>query len=294
MNIFEKYPSSEFLRELCDGSDPFSLRERIIELFGYLDGLEDPHFERELDRDPYSRLWEMMLAKILKVEGHEPTSGDSGPDFVVEMPSRRVFIEAIAPGPGDEANPNSVAPIRYDALMAQDIPIAQIVLRVRSALEEKRRKYVQYLAQGIVSEGDICIIAVNSAKIGPGRASGLWPPVIMQATHGLGSPYATFSQEEGFVDEGIESRTSIPKINGPNIDTIFLLSEANSLVSGVLYSDCSFFSGDFDLFGASIFLHNPKASVPVSVGFTKRMREIWTVCCEGGSGWRAYRVDDAW
>jgi hypothetical protein len=180
----------------------FPLRERIIEPFGFLDGLEDPHFEYALDQDPYARLWEMVLAKILKVEGYQPTSAARGPDFVVEMPPKRVFIEEICPGPGDEGNPNSVAPIAYGAVIAQDIPISQIVLRIRSALEEKRRKYTQYLAQGIVSESDICIIAVNSSKIGFGRASGLWPPAIMRATHGLGSPYVIFGQGEGMVGEG--------------------------------------------------------------------------------------------
>jgi hypothetical protein len=293
MNIFEKYPKSEFLQALPDDSDLFPLRERIIDLFGFLNGLEDPHFGQELDQDPYARLWEMMLAKILKVEGYEPTSAPHGPDFVVEMASKRVFVEAICPGPGVEGNPNSVAPIVYGAPIAQDIPISQIVLHVRSALEEKRRKYVQYLAQGIVSESDICIIAVNSSKIGFGRASGLWPPAIMRATHGLGSPYVIFGQGEGIVGEGIESRPSIPKITGPDIDTTFLLSEANSLISGVLYSDCSFFSAGFDLFGASMFLHNPKARVPVNLGFTKRMEEIWTVCCSDGSRCRAYKLGDA-
>jgi hypothetical protein len=227
MNIFERYPSSEFLRGLPDDSALFPLRERIIDLFGFLDGLEDPHFENQLDQDPYARLWEMMVAKILKVEGYDLKSATGGPDFVVEMPLKRVFVEAICPGPGDEGNPNSVAPIVYGAPIAQDIPISQIVLRVRSALEEKRRKYAQYLAQGIVSKSDICIIAVNSSKIGFGRASGLWPPAIMRATHGLGSPYVIFGQGEGIVGEGIESRPSVSKVNGPDVDTTFLLSEAN-------------------------------------------------------------------
>jgi len=171
MNIFEKYPNSRFLTGLPQDSDLFPLRGRIIELFQFLDGLEDPHFEQELDRDPHARLWEMMLAKILSSAGYEPTSAACGPDFIIEKDGKRIFIEAICPGPGDEGNPNSVPPIVYGAPVFQDVPVPQIVLRIRSALEEKKRKYAQYLAQGIVSEGDICIIAVSSSKIG--RASGL-------------------------------------------------------------------------------------------------------------------------
>ena len=134
MNIFEKYPNSTFLKGLPDDSDFSPFRERIGELFRFLDGLEDPHFEQQLDRDPHARLWEMMLAKILKSEGYEPKSTDHGPDFVIERDGKRVFIEAICPGPGDEDNPNSVPPIVYGAPIAQEIPVSQIVLRIRSAL----------------------------------------------------------------------------------------------------------------------------------------------------------------
>ena len=291
MNIFEKYPSSKFLKGLPDDSDLFAPRGRIVDLFRFLDGLEDPTFAQQLDQDPQARLWEMMLAKILRSEGYEPTSAPRGPDFVVARDAKRVFIEAICPGPGDEANPNSVPPIAYGAPIAQDVPVAQIVLRLRSALEEKRRKYAHYLEQGIVSESDICIIAVNSSKID--RASGLWPPAIMRATHGLGNPYVIFGRGEGLVGEGIESRESIPKVNGQDIDTTFLLAEANSLISGVLYSDCSFFSLAFDLFEESMFIHNPKARVPLPLGFIKHMREIWTICCHDDPQWRAYQIHNA-
>jgi len=78
MNIFEKYPNSTFLQGLPEDSDFFPLRERIVELFHFLDGLEDSHFEQELDRDVNARLWEMMVAKILKFEGYEPKSTFTG------------------------------------------------------------------------------------------------------------------------------------------------------------------------------------------------------------------------
>ena len=52
MNIFAKYPGSSLLKNLPDDSEFFPLRQRIVELFRFLDGLEDPHFEQQLDRDP--------------------------------------------------------------------------------------------------------------------------------------------------------------------------------------------------------------------------------------------------
>jgi len=291
MTIFEKYPSSEFLKGLPADTEFFPLRKRIVELFRFLDGLEDPHFEQQLDRDAHARLWEMMLAKILNSGGYELKSADDGPDFVIERAGKRIFIEAICPGPGDEGNPNSVPPILYGAPIFHDIPVAKIVLRIRGALEEKKRKFAQYLAQGIVSVGDICTIAVNTSKIG--RASGLWPPIVLRATHGLGNPYVVFTQGEGAVEEGIEECKSIAKVDGQAIDTTFFLSDENSLISAVLCSDCSFSSLAFDLFGESMLIHNPNASVPLRPGFLERIAEIWTICCYGESPWRAYRINSA-
>lgn len=226
-----------------------------------------------------------MVTKILKFEGYAPTSSDHGPDFVVEKEGKRIFIEAICPGPGDEGNPNSVPPIVYRAPIFHDVPVPQMVLRIRSALEEKKRKYAQYLAQGIVSEGDICIIAISSQK--SAALPDLTPPLILRATHGLGNPYVVFTPGEGAVEEGIHECKSIPKVGGHDIDTTFFLSGDNGLISAVLYSDCSFFSLDFDLFGESMLIHNPKAYVPLHTGFLKRIGEILTICCHNQSQWQA-------
>ena len=287
MNIFEKYPNSTFLRRLPEDSDLFPLRARISKLFRSLEGLEDRTFEEQLEHDPYARLWEMMLATILTAHGYKPKSSGRGPDFVVERDGMRIFLEAICPGPGDESNPNSVPPIIYGSPVAQDVPVEKIALRLCHALAEKKARYIQYAEQGIVSERDACVIAVSSSKIG--QASGLWPPAIMRATHGLGNPYVVFEKDAGPVAEGIESRGSILKTNRESVDSRFFASDENSMIAGVLYSDCSAFSLPFDLFGESVFLHNPKARVPISAGFLHMVPEIWTICC-GASYWRPYRI----
>jgi hypothetical protein len=114
----------------------------------------------------------------------------------------------------------------------------------------------------------------------------------MRATHGLGSPYVIFGQGEGVVDEGINSCKSIPKVNGEEIDTSFLLSEDNSLISAVLYSECSVYSLGFDLFEKSLLIHNPKARVPLPLGFIKQIEDIWTICSHDDLQWRAYRINN--
>jgi hypothetical protein len=289
VSIFEKYPHSRFLRELPADSEFFPIRDRIADLFQYLDGLEDRHFESQIDREPYARLWEMMLAKMLKTQGHQPASAARGPDFVFEHRGQRIFIEAICPGPGDDDNPNSVPPLMHGAPIAQEVPVAQIVLRICSALEEKKRKFARYLEQGVVSQDDVTIIAISSSRIGV-QASGLWPPVIMRATHGLGNPYVVFDKDEGAVGEGIGSNERIPKVSGHEIETTFLLSDSNNAVSAVLYSECSVFSMLFDLYVESMLIHNPSARVCLRPGLLPRMKELWTICCSDTKYWRAYEI----
>jgi hypothetical protein len=291
MNIFKRYPDSAFLKNILKDSCPLLFRERIVELFRFLDGLEDCHFGQQLDQDPQARLWEMILAMVLKSQGYKITSSNHGPDFVIETENKRVFIEAVCPGPGDESKPDSVPPIVYDATIAQKVPVPQIVLRILSTLQDKTQAYNNYIKQGIVSMDDCCIIAISSSKLGP--MTKLWPPTIMRATHALGNPYVIFGKNNGFFSEGIDSCESIRKDNRVDIDTTFFLSEENSLISGVLYSDCSFFSLVMDVFDESIFIHNPKARVPVPKGLIKGIKEIWTICCHDNSEWRAYSVSNA-
>jgi len=292
MNIFEQYPNSRFLHDLPNDSEFFPLRKRITDLFSFFDDLADPNFQQELDGNhPHAPLWAMMLAKILKSEGYQPIRANSGPDFVVEQDGKKIFIEATCPMTGEEGKPDSVPPILCGAPIAQDVPEESIVLRICNALKKKTEQYAQFLDKGIVSADDIYVIAICSSRID--SAGGLWPPVILRATHGLGNPYVIVDRDQGVVGEGIESRDTIPKASGAKVDTTFFLSEDNSSISAVLYSDCSFFSFPFDLYENSMCVHNPKARVPLHPGFIKRIEHIWTIYCHGTSQWRAYRINSA-
>jgi len=270
MDIFQRYPKSSFLGKLPNDSEIFPLRKRIAELFPHFAGLEDPHFGQELDRDPHSRLWEMVVAKILRSEGYEPTSAAHGPDFVVKTGNQRVFIEAVCPDPGKSDNPNSLPPMADGECGAK--PTEKIVLRIRAALEEKKRQYMKYCDCGIVSADDICVVAVSSSKLGP-RAI-MCPPAVARATLGQGNPYVVFDWKEGVFAEGVDSCESIVKANGSEVSTTFFLSDENSLIAAVLYSVCSVFSLTFDPFGESMIAHNPKARMPLPRKFFKQIKEL--------------------
>ena len=112
----------------------------MIDLFRSLDGLEDSHLGSQLDQDPESRLWEMMVAHMLRTEGYDPQRppGPAGPDFlVVARDVQRIFIEATCPGSGEVGRPDSVAPIEFGAAIATLLPVREIVLRLCGALREK-------------------------------------------------------------------------------------------------------------------------------------------------------------
>lgn len=309
MSIYEKYPNSIFLRKLTQASHHFDTPNRLQELFSYLDGLEDSSFGTSLDADPDSRIWEMMVAKILKSSGFNPTSSDSGPDFHVIHDGKNVFVEAICPTTGQDGLPNSVPPLKMAGLKpslvapilhhdddadeplgkAQRSPIDSMLLRICAAMRDKKAVFKKYLEDGIVSPSDSCVIAISSTKLGWG--GGLQPRLGITATLGHGRTYALFDQGSGgAVKEGFELKNEVLKANQSAVGTLAFLDDDNSMISGVLYSDASFSSLTFDLFGETVFIHNPKATQPVPLGIMRCLHEIWTIRCLDDSVWKSYEL----
>ena len=83
-----------------------------------------------------------------------------GPDILVEYGDFRIWIEAVTATNGAPTKPDSLAkPERGQE--EYTIPDERIILRYTTALYEKHKKYLEYRAQGIVTESDAYVIAVN-------------------------------------------------------------------------------------------------------------------------------------
>ena len=222
--------------------------------------LADPHVREDARNHFHQRFWEMYLAVTLLERGFDLyRHGDEGPEFYALVGNRRVWFEAIAPGPGD--GPDQVPQLVSG--QCTDTPTEQILLRFTNALDEKRKKYAAALAAGIVSAEDSYVLAINSLEIryapdGPSL------PYFIQAFLPFGPltisfDVKTFEKKDSFY----AYRPEVLKLNGSPVSTRAFLDDAASFCSAVLHSGvyCAKYPDQFgDEFSV---LHNPRAHRPL-------------------------------
>ena len=233
MDIFAKYPQSEFL---SDARAPHVIdgRQRLADLFDAIDGFEDAQFGIQFDTDPFSRIWEMMVATLLRNSGMKlHASKGGGPDFITIHQGLRIVVEATCPGLGQDGLPDSVPPLRPTEDY-QLCPDNQMLLRVANAITEKKRVFERYREKGVVRPSDCCVIAISSLKLN--RARGRVPCLGISATLGHGLPYAAFDGNSGLcIKEGFDFQEPVKKANGSGVGMLPFLDSDYSNIAGLLY-----------------------------------------------------------
>jgi hypothetical protein len=171
----------------------------------------DPDFRESFARDPDSRFWEMYLGcslidagKTLLPVARRLRQGGQ-PDLCILDTGRRIWVEAIAPGPGDPG-PNQVrgpVPVNQGGGFGP-MPIRQVQLRTTSALLTKSRKVNHYLSEGVIGPDDVRLIAIGAGRFGLyARERPL--PLIMSAVFPIGDEYVSISKGNGaIVDHGFQ------------------------------------------------------------------------------------------
>jgi type I restriction enzyme S subunit len=185
------------------------------------------------------RYWELWLGAWLLRQGIPllPNTGH-GPDFGFELDGRRVWIEAISPGPGQGANrvPEQVYQDLDQPLAAQDVPAREMLLRHTAAVREKIRKYETYAADGIVRPEDACIIAIDSSQVGLWGYQGISGfPTALEAVYPVGPQEVHFPLGGGGeVSTTIQHRPAITNANQAEVPTNVFLRAENARISGIL------------------------------------------------------------
>lgn len=220
--------------------------------------------------------WELYVAQALRTHGVSLVSRaartKAGPDFLIKQP--RIWVEAIAPGPGSGAD--QVPELPLDGL-ARNVPDDPIQLRYLCAIDEKRKKFDRYRAQGIVGHDEPCVIALNGAEA---TNSGDWdPPRIVRLLFGIGWPVAHISRATGQVSSwSYQNRASVTKANGAQVSATGFLDGSTPGIAAILFSlatpwnACDFKPGrDF------MVVHNPDAAAKLPLGFFPGYREYHVV-----------------
>ena len=87
---------------------------------------------------------------------------DEGPDLCIQKGRRRIWVEVIAPSPGDDTNLDKVPDLFASG--AERDNRRKIELRIAGALKTKADKFASYREKGIVGPKDSCIVAIAASQ----------------------------------------------------------------------------------------------------------------------------------
>ncbi len=203
----------------------------------------DPRFLDEFrNNEPYSRIWELELARQLIASGLtlDPTQG-RGPDFRITLgDGATVWIEAVLATPDDDLRRF------YKAVLGKgvfDFPKEKFTLRYTSVLRKKAYKYEEYIKNGIVGEKDIKIIAVSGFGYGLEMSSDI--EHLLRAIAPVGDPVIHLTRDGSplLKDKPLSSHNNISEYvnkNGASVPKKFLFpGDEFRHIDGVIFSEIS-------------------------------------------------------
>jgi hypothetical protein len=214
------------------------VRDFVNSLWERYEPYADPHFLKDARNHFLERFWEMYLAVALLNRGFKlHRIGSEGPEFFMEFDGHRIWLEAIAPGPGTG---NDKVP-EIGLGVAGEVPTEKILLRFTNALNEKRTKYLQAVQKGIVQPSDSYVLAVNSRGI-PHAPYGGALPYFVQAFLPFGHPTLEIDVKTLEIgDSYFQHRDTVIRVSGAPVSTKAFLEPQFAFVSAVLHStvDCA-------------------------------------------------------
>jgi len=235
------------------------VKKRIEDLWFIFKPFADSNFKQAFRDNLISRFWEMYLGVMFLQESKKLIkSGNVGPDICVkESENEKIWIEAIAPSCGE--GPDKVPAMRGSGWSPEE----KILLRIRSAIEEKYNKYIFYIEREHILSTEPYIIAINSCKLDYTLLNSD-PSYIIQAVFPIGQLSATFRSDTGEkIKEGYLYRPTIKKKNKSPVETDIFLHDKYKVISAVLYSEIWPYDHPTRLGDRIRLVHNPNAINPV-------------------------------
>ena len=261
-----------------------SVRTHCEDLWVDFQEYADDNFLTEFQLHFHQRWFEMYLTVSLKQAGLDIVDGyrNSGPDLLALADGKRLWIEAVCAGKGDQGTPDCVPGIKPN--VARDIPLRQYILRLRSSLEAKNNKLQQYIQNGIILPDDLTVIAINGGEIP-------FFPVYMDeciqmSVYGL-DVFSVFVLANGptgkvaSIQRG--SCASIAKSSGASVDVQCFIDGSMSHISVLLGSGVNAWNLPGELGEDFILYPNLASTQQWPYGIVPIDRE-W-MFCESGEGW---------
>ncbi len=274
--------SDEWYCDIRDDPNFQNAKALVEALWERYERCADTNFRTEIQKNFNARFWEMYLACSLEDAGFTINCPKPGPDILIQYQGKKIWIEAIAPTSGEPEKPDSVPDVKIGEV--QDVPDKEVILRIRSAIEEKyNNKYMQYRRDNIVSENDIYVIAVNGSQMYFAKSD--FPiPRIVRSVLPFGDLQLVLDRKTGEVrNKRYTYRPKIEKKTGSQVSTSIFLDTAYKDLSAVLYSNVQVLRAPSMIGSDYIIVHNPLAINPLPKGLIRLGREYTAI--EDGDGY---------
>lgn len=282
---FPTITSDKELEELCNkfpdfdasyicqgsGSSRVGVRNWMEDLWKLYHPYADKHFTQEFKRNFGQRSWELYLGSTFLKRGYALEKVKQGPDFKIVKDGKHAHVEAVAPRAG--SGPDKVPDMMHGQVVS--VPEDQMILRLTTALSDKKVTYEEYLKKGILKDTDPFVIAIN-------RSSVMHPdtlmPLVIKCLFGVGdlvlkipiNPIRGGPIKSAKSESSWSGKPFLKKRTGSDVSMLFFENPANAGVSAVMYSVDSIINSPQEpgLMGENIVtIHNPNAKNPIPKNF---------------------------
>lgn len=268
MNFFSDGATSDLEYESLNlpiNEDSQRCRDFVESLWKDYSKLADKNFLSDSKNHFHQRFWEMYLSVTFMRRGYELIkSPDESPDVCIQLNGKKLWIEAVAPGPGTGLD--KIPTPKFGK--ANWVPTDQVTLRYLQVLDAKFQKYQTYVKKRIVSPSDIFVIAINCNKV-PHAYFGSTVPYHVQALLPIGPPNVTFNiATDSIVETGYSFKDSVVKNSGAKVDKKAFADPKYSGISAVMNAihEVAGYTFNKENFGIDFdFLHNPLSENPLDI-----------------------------
>jgi type I restriction enzyme S subunit len=281
-NIFlAKTSGSKRAREYCE-----ALWERFHDL-------ADKDFVNLFPFKFHQRWFEMYLGAALRDAGLDVSAPKPGPDFCVNVDGRQIFIEAIAPEPGDPLHADHVPEPDYKnadgSPKVSQVPHTSITLRLAGAFHDKAGAYNRYRIKNRVPQDAICVIAINLWDIPHAWADDkeFWS----RALYGVGDRFVSFDRDGNAAVEGRQHRELLRGTGGHDTEVAPLLADNLSDIAGVIGSAADAGNPRSPLGDDFLLMPHAAAKYPYPAGFISRGIELKVRPAAQAGVWDVETVD---
>ena len=288
-----------YYRDIRDSSTNQTVRDFLETLWPKYKPYADTDFRKNIASTFYQCFWEMYLTCALLEQGCEvvPRASrempkrfggpNAGPDVCLIHASSKIWVEAVAPerGTGKDAVPkDDLSPGPY-ILISEE----RFILRYQNAIDEKNKKYEQYLRkceqipenlkEKWLNSSAPFVVAIHGGNLD------VWPlspepedelPRIVKAVFPFGNRPIVFdpTTQDPILGEH-RHRPYIMKKSKSLVSTKIFLDSQYKGISGILFSKTKPQEVAEIKNSVFIFIHNPNAQNPLSIGWLPVYEEYW-------------------